>query len=218
MAFEDKYGERKIFWGDELLVFGDLGDGNTATNLQVVTGMTALSAMENEAEATNYPADDVPDHATKKGADLLSGELSLIQVDTNVKTGLLGHKVTANGYGTVASSEYPEKIVQYISPAQKKDSKGELVKGYLITVFPKMKATGEPTHETETESTDGVDPFTWTLPVQATATDKYQQDGAKFPEVAYEIWGDDATNFEAQMEAGLFIMFPDTTITGGGSK
>jgi hypothetical protein len=219
MAFESKYAAREIAWGNELLIFGTLATENTQpTDLAVVTGLVSVSAMENQAEITNYPADDVPNHGSKKGADLLQGELALMQIDDEVKTALLGHVATANGLGTIATGQYPKKIVQYISPAQRQTATG-VEKGYVITVYPQLEVTGEPTKETETESTDGVDPFQWTLPVQASSTDLYKQVEAdtsvvgKFPEAIYHVWGSDATLFETKMENELFVMLPNTGLT-----
>ena len=76
-----------------------------------------------------------------------------------------------------------------------------------------MKPTAEPTKESETDSVDGVDPIQWTLAVQATESDIYLNGDKKVPAIEYEIWGDQAKDFAKKMEAGLFIMQPDTVLT-----
>ena len=77
-----------------------------------------------------------------------------------------------------------------------------------------MRPTAEATKESETDSVDGVDPIQWTLAVQATASDIYLNGDKKVPAIEYEIWGDQAKDFANKMEAGLFIMQPDTVLAG----
>jgi len=172
-----QYGERKIFWGNEALVIGTLdasGATPTVSDIKLITGLVSVGSMEDQAETTNYAADDVPDHASKKGSTLITGEMAFLQTDEELKTDLLGHVAAPNGLGTVATGAYPNKIVQYIQRGRKKDpATGVVVDGYKIKVFPNLSATGEPTDESETESSDGVDAIQYTVPVQATATDGY---------------------------------------------
>ena len=78
-----------------------------------------------------------------------------------------------------------------------------------------VKETAEATKESETDSVDGVDPIQWTLAVQATESDIYLNEDKKVPAIEYEIWGDQAKDFAKKMEAGLFIMQPDTVLAGG---
>ena len=211
------YADRKIFWGNELMVVADLATDTqgkvTAQNPQLVTGLVSVGSMEDQAETTNYPADDVPDHGQKKGATLLQGEIVFIQTDQTVRQEMLGEEKTANGLGWSPTGNYKSKAVQYLHKAQRRNaSTGEIEEGYMITLFPNMTARGEATKESETDSTDGVDPIQWTVPVQATASDKYLNNGKKVPSIEYEVWGEQAKAFMTKMEEALFIMFPDTVI------
>ena len=52
------------------------------------------------------------------------------------------------------------------------------------------------------------------MKVQATDSDIYLNGDKKVPAIEYEIWGDQAKDFAKKMEAGLFIMQPDTALTG----
>lgn len=216
------YSDRKIFWGNELMVMADLVTDSqgkvTDTNAQLVTGLVSVGSMEDQAETTSYPADDVPDHGQKKGATLLQGEIVFIQTDQTVRQEMLGEEKTANGLGWSPTGNYKSKAVQYLHKAQRRNALTGLVEeGYMITLYPNMTATGEATKESETDSTDGVDPIQWTVPVQATASDKYLNNGKKVPSIEYEVWGEQAKAFMAKMEQGLFIMFPDTVIGTQGS-
>lgn len=214
------YSDRKIFWGNELLIVGDLVVGDdkavSGSNLELVTGLVSVGAMENQAEIANYPADDVADHGTKKGSTLLQGEMVFIQTDQTVRQSLMGQQQTANGLGWSPTGNYSNKCVQYLHKAQRvKASDGSVETGYMITVYPNLKATSDATKESETDSVDGVDPIQWTLAVQATDSDKYLNQGKKVPSIEYEVWGEQATEFMKKMEDGLFFMFPDTIISGG---
>lgn len=216
------YADRKIFWGNELMVLADLVTDSqgkvTDQNAQLVTGLVSVGSMEDQAETTSYPADDVPDHGQKKGATLLQGEIVFIQTDQTVRQEMLGEEKTANGLGWSPTGNYKSKAVQYLHKAQRRNAlTGQLEEGYMITLYPNMTATGEATKESETDSTDGVDPIQWTVPVQATASDKYLNNGKKVPSIEYEVWGDQAKAFMAKMEDSLFIMFPDTVIGTQGS-
>lgn len=216
------YADRKIFWGNELMLVADLVKDEDGTvkdqNVQLVTGLVSVGAMEDQAETANYPADDVPDHGQKKGATLLQGEIVFIQTDQTVRQEMLGEQKTANGLGWSPTGNYKSKAVQYLHKAQKRNSlTGEIEEGYMITLYPNMTATGEATKESETDSTDGVDPIQWTVPVQATAGDKYLNAGKKVPSIEYEVWGEQAKAFMKKMEEGLFIMFPDTVIGTQGT-
>lgn len=211
------YSDRKIFWGNELMVMADLVTDSqgkvTAQNAQLVTGLVSVGSMEDQAETTSYPADDVPDHGQKKGATLLQGEIVFIQTDQTVRQEMLGEQKTANGLGWSPTGNYKSKAVQYLHKAQRRNAlTGQVEEGYMITLYPNMTATAEATKESETDSTDGVDPIQWTVPVQATASEKYLNNGKKVPSIEYEVWGDQAKAFMSKMEEGLFIMFPDTVI------
>lgn len=209
------YGDRKISWGNEALIFADMTagvDGKPVfSNVELVTGLVSVGSMEDQAETNNYPADDVPDHGVKKGATLLQGEIVLIQIDDEVQD-FLGREKTPNGIGYSYTGNFKTKAVQYLIKARKRDKNGNIVDGYRVIVYPQMTATAEPTFESETDSVDGVDPIQWTMAVQATASDVYTNNGYKVPVMEFELWGAQAKALEAQFEAGPFIVTPDSQI------
>ena len=213
------YNSREIFFGNEALIVADMAKGSSGkpefTNHKIVTGLVSVSAMEDQAETNNYPADDVPDHGVKKGATLLQGEMVFIQTDQALKEDILGQQRTANGLGWSPTGNWKTKCVQYLIKGRKRDKvTGEFIDGYRVVVYPKLKPTAEPTKESETDSVDGVDPIQWTLAVQATDSDIYLNNGKNVAAIEYEIWGEQAKDFAKKMEAGLFIMQPDTVLAG----
>lgn len=216
MALNLNYSDRKIFWGDEGLLIGKIDPlTGKAIGIQLATGMVSASAMEDQAETANFPADNKPDHGSKKGATLLQGEMVFMQIDEPVGETLLGQVKSENGLGWVPTGVYNDHIVQYVNQAQKRTNDGEVINGYKIIVYPALKATGEGTFEAETDSTDGVDPIQYTIPLQATATSAYKSQGKTPATMSYEVWSKQAEEFEKMMEKELFIMFPDTVIPNG---
>ena len=215
------YSDRKIFWGNEALIIGDLvkvGEEVQTQNLKLVTGLVSVGSMEDQAETNNYPADDVPDHGQKKGATLLQGEMVFIQTDEPIMQDMLGQVKTANGLGWTPTGNFRSKIVQYLIKGRKRNPQTGVVEdGYKIMVFPKLTPTAEATSESETDSTDGVDPIDYTIAVQATANELYTNNGRAVPKAEYEVWGEQAKAFMEKMEEGLFIMFPDTVIGTQGT-
>ena len=177
--------------------------------------MVSVSAMEDSAEVANFPADNKPDHGSKKGATLLQGEMAFMQIDEPVGETLLGQVKSENGLGWVPTGVYTEHIAQYVNQAQKHTAEGEVINGYKIVVYPALKATGEGTFESETDNSDGVDPIQYTIPLQATASPNYKSQGNTPAQMTYEVWGKQAEEFEKMMEKELFIMFPDTVIPDG---
>ena len=213
------YNSREIFFGNEALIVADMAKGSNGkpefTNHKIVTGLVSVGEMEDQAETNSYPADDVPDHGVKKGATLLQGEMVFIQTDQALKEDILGQQRTANGLGWSPTGNWKTKCVQYLIKGRKRDKvTGEFIDGYRVVVYPKLKPTAEPTKESETDSVDGVDPIQWTLAVQATESDIYLNGDKKVPAIEYEIWGEQAKDFAKKMESGLFIMQPDTVLTG----
>ena len=213
------YNSREIFFGNEALVVADMAKGSNGkpefTNLKIVTGLVSVGEMEDQAETNSYPADDVPDHGVKKGATLLQGEMVFIQTDQALKEDILGQQRTANGLGWSPTGNWKTKCVQYLIKGRKRDKvTGEFIDGYRVVVYPNLRPTAEATKESETDSVDGVDPIQWTLAVQATESDIYLNGDKKVPAIEYEIWGDQAKDFAKKMESGLFIMQPDTVLTG----
>ena len=213
------YNSREIFFGNEALIVADMAKGSSGkpefTNHKIVTGLVSVGEMEDQAETNSYPADDVPDHGVKKGATLLQGEMVFIQTDQALKEDILGQQRTANGLGWSTTGNWKTKCVQYLIKGRKRDKvTGEFIDGYRVVVYPNLRPTAEATKESETDSVDGVDPIQWTLAVQATDSDIYLNNGKKVPAIEYEIWGDQAKDFANKMEAGLFIMQPDTVLAG----
>ncbi|ALM63102.1 major tail protein [Lactococcus phage 936 group phage PhiA.16] len=213
------YNSREIFFGNEALVVADMTKGSNGkpefTNHKIVTGLVSVGEMEDQAETNSYPADDVPDHGVKKGATLLQGEMVFIQTDQALKEDILGQQRTANGLGWSPTGNWKAKCVQYLIKGRKRDKvTGEFIDGYRVVVYPNLRPTAEATKESETDSVDGVDPIQWTLKVQATESDIYLNGDKKVPAIEYEIWGEQAKDFAKKMEAGLFIMQPDTELAG----
>ena len=213
------YNSREIFFGNEALIVADMAKGSNGkpefSNHKIVTGLVSVSSMEDQAETNSYPADDVPDHGVKKGATLLQGEMVFIQTDQALKEDILGQQRTANGLGWSPTGNWKAKCVQYLIKGRKRDKvTGEFIDGYRVVVYPNLRPTAEATKESETDSVDGVDPIQWTLAVQATDSDIYLNGDKKVPAIEYEIWGDQAKDFAKKMEAGLFIMQPDTVLAG----
>ena len=213
------YNSREIFFGNEALIVADMAKGSNGkpefSNHKIVTGLVSVSSMEDQAETNSYPADDVPDHGVKKGATLLQGEMVFIQTDQALKEDILGQQRTANGLGWSPTGNWKAKCVQYLIKGRKRDKvTGEFIDGYRVVVYPNLRPTAEATKESETDSVDGVDPIQWTLKVQATESDIYLNGDKKVPAIEYEIWGDQAKDFAKKMEAGLFIMQPDTVLAG----
>ena len=211
------YNSREIFFGNEALIVADMAKGSNGkpefTNHKIVTGLVSVGEMEDQAETNSYPADDVPDHGVKKGATLLQGEMVFIQTDQALKEDILGQQRTANGLGWSPTGNWKTKCVQYLIKGRKRDKvTGEFIDGYRVVVYPNLRPTAEATKESETDSVDGVDPIQWTLAVQATESDIYLNGDKKVPAIEYEIWGEQAKDFVKKMEAGLFIMQPDTVL------
>ena len=214
MALNLNYGERKIFWGNEGLLVAKLdatGAKPVAKNIKLVTGLVSVGEMEDQAETSNFAADDVADHGSKKGSTLLQGEMVFLQLDQGVAEDLMGQVKSENGLGYISTGNYSDFIVQYVNKARKKTADG-VVDGYKINVYPSLKATADAGGESETDSSDGVDPIQFTLPVSASGTPAYRSQGKTPASVSYEVWGDQAIEFEKMMNAELFVMFPDTVI------
>ena len=214
MALDLQYGERKIFWGNEGLLVAKIDTTGTkpvAKNIKLVTGLVSVGEMEDQAETSNFAADDVADHGSKKGSTLLQGEMVFLQLDQGVAEDLMGQVKSENGLGYISTGNYSDFIVQYVNKARKKTADG-VVDGYKINVYPALKATADAGAESETDSSDGVDPMQFTLPVSASGTPAYRSQGKTPASVSYEVWGEQAIEFEKMMNSELFIMFPNTVI------
>ena len=214
------YDPREIFYGNEALVVADVAkgvDGKIETsNIKLVTGLVSVGAMEDQAENTNYPADDVPDHGFKKGATLLQGSMTFIQTSQALREDLMGWVATENGLGYSPTGNFKTKLVQYLIKGKRRNmDTGKVEEGWRVVIYPQLTPTAEATSESETDSVDGVDPIQWEVAVQATASDIYTNQGYKVPQIEFTIWGEQAKAYEKKMEEGLFILLPDTVIEGG---
>lgn len=217
------YDPREIFYGNEALVVADVAkgvDGKIKTsNIKLVTGLVSVGAMEDQAETTNYPADDVPDHGFKKGATLLQGSMTFIQTSQALREDLMGWVATDNGLGYSPTGNFKTKLVQYLIKGKRRNMDTGLVEeGWRVVIYPQLTPTAEATNESETDSVDGVDPIQWEVAVQATASDIYTNKGYKVPQIEFTIWGEQAKAYEKKMEEELFILLPDTVIEGGAPE
>lgn len=215
------YDPREIFYGNEALVVADVKKGVSGkietSNIKLVTGLVSVGSMEDQAEITNYPADDVPDHGSKKGATLLQGSMTFIQTSQALREDLMGWVATENGLGYSPTGNFKTKLVQYLIKGKRRNVDTGLVEeGWRVIIYPQLTPTAEATSESETDSIDGVDPIQWEVAVQATASDIYTNQGYKVPQIEFTIWGEQAKAYEKKMEEGLFILLPDTVIEGGG--
>ena len=214
------YDPREIFYGNEALVVADVAKGVggkiETSNIKLVTGLVSVGAMEDKAETTNYPADDVPDHGFKKGATLLQGSMTFIQTSQALREDLMGWVATDNGLGYSPTGNFKTKLVQYLIKGKRRNMDTGLVEeGWRVVIYPQLTPTAEATNESETDSVDGVDPIQWEVAVQATASDIYTNKGYKVPQIEFTIWGEQAKAYEKKMEEELFILLPDTVIEGG---
>lgn len=217
------YDPREIFYGNEALVVADVAKGSDGkietSNIKLVTGLVSVGAMEDQAETTNYPADDVPDHGFKKGATLLQGSMTFIQTSQALREDLMGWVATDNGLGYSPTGNFKTKLVQYLIKGKRRNmDTGTVEEGWRVVIYPQLTPTAEATNESETDSVDGVDPIQWEVAVQATASDIYTNKGYKVPQIEFTIWGEQAKAYEKKMEEELFILLPDTVIDGGASE
>lgn len=215
MALNIDYANRSITWGNQALTTArfDSSGKIDSSSIGIITGMISASNMEDQSEVQNFAADDVPNHGSKKGSTLLQGEMTFYQADDTLKTELLGQVKATNELGYVETGQYPFVCVQYIQRTQTKKADGTIEQGYKVIVYPNVQATGELQFESETDSTDGVDPIQYTLAIQATATDNYQDKGHRPARQIFDIQGDDVALFEKKFSDKPFIFMPDTTLT-----
>ena len=107
MVFQ--YKERELFHGNQRLLIAKLTGENETTDVVFGTGLLSVSSMEDEAEVTNFPADDVPDHLAVSGASLAKGTMTFIQVDPDVRINFFGQSTTDNGKGYASTGVYPQR-------------------------------------------------------------------------------------------------------------
>ena len=207
MVFQ--YKDREMFHGNQRLLIAKLTGVNETTDVVFGTGLVSVSSMEDEAEVTNFPADDVPDHLSVSGAPLSKGTMTFIQLDPDVRVKFFGQSTTENGKGYASTGVYPQRLVQYVSLGATKTGKKKL----LVTVYPNMSVTGKPSKSTETDSSDTPTAINWEASVQASGSDFYlTSDGTRAAEFEYIFEGDEVDKVLEYIDGGGIIT-PDYMVT-----
>lgn len=209
MVFQ--YKDREMFHGNQRLLIAKLTGENETTDVVFGTGLVSVSSMEDEAEVTNFPADDVPDHASVSGASLAKGTITFMQLDPDVRVNFFGQSTTDNGKGYASTGVYPQRLVQFVSIGATKTGKKKL----LVTVYPNMSVTGKPSKSTETDSSDTPTAINWEASVQASGSDFYlTSDGYRSAEFEYVYEGDEVDKVLEYIDGGGIIT-PGYTVTPG---
>ena len=209
MVFQ--YKDREMFHGNQRLLIAKLTGENETTDVVFGTGLVSVSSMEDEAEVTNFPADDVPDHASVSGASLAKGTITFMQLDPDVRVNFFGQSTTDNGKGYASTGVYPQRLVQFVSIGATKTGKKKL----LVTVYPNMSVTGKPSKSTETNSSDTPTAINWEASVQASGSDFYlTSDGYRSAEFEYVYEGDEVDKVLEYIDGGGIIT-PGYTVTPG---
>lgn len=209
MVFQ--YKDREMFHGNQRLLIAKLTGENETTDVVFGTGLVSVSSMEDEAEVTNFPADDVPDFASVSGASLAKGTITFMQLDPDVRVNFFGQSTTDNGKGYASTGVYPQRLVQFVSIGATKTGKKKL----LVTVYPNMSVTGKPSKSTETDSSDTPTAINWEASVQASGSDFYlTSDGYRSAEFEYVYEGDEVDKVLEYIDGGGIIT-PGYTVTPG---
>ena len=209
MVFQ--YKDREMFSGNQRLLIAKLTGVNKTDDVVFGTGLVSVSSMEDEAEVTNFPADDVPDHLSVSGAPLSKGTMTFIQLDPDVRIKFFGQSTTENGKGYASTGVYPQRLVQYVSLGATKTGKKKL----LVTVYPNMSVTSKPSKSTETNSSDTPTAIHWEASVQASGSDFYlTSDGVRAAEFEYVYEGDDVDKVLKYIDGGGIIT-PNYTVKPG---
>ena len=209
MVFQ--YKDREMFHGNQRLLIAKLTGKNETTDVVFGTGLISVSSMEDEAEVTNFPADDVPDFASVSGASLAKGTMTFMQLDPDIRVKFFGQSTTENGKGYASTGVYPQRLVQYVSLGATKTGKKKL----LVTVYPNMSVTGKPSKSTETDSSDTPTAINWEASVQASGSDFYlTSDGYRSAEFEYTFEGEEVAKVLEYIDGGGIIT-PDYTVTPG---
>ena len=209
MVFQ--YKDREMFSGNQRLLIAKLTGENETTDVVFGTGLVSVSSMEDEAEVTNFPADDVPDFASVSGASLAKGTITFMQLDPDVRVNFFGQSTTDNGKGYASTGVYPQRLVQFVSIGATKTGKKKL----LVTVYPNMSVTGKPSKSTETDSSDTPTAINWEASVQASGSDFYlTSDGYRSAEFEYVYEGDEVDKVLEYIDGGGIIT-PGYTVTPG---
>lgn len=203
MAFN--YSNRTMFHGNQRLLIAKLDSKTTYSDVVFGTGLVSVSQMADEAQITNFPADDTPDHATIAGASLLKGTLSFMQLDPNVRVKFFGQEETVNGKGFASTGVYPKRLVQYATLGNSKDGQPAL----MVTVYPNMSVTSKPSKQTTTDSAETPTAVNWEAAVQASGSDYYlTKSGRKSSEYEYFFYGEEVNKVLEFIDKGGIIL-PD---------
>ena len=197
-----KYSDRTMFHGNQRLSIAKLDAADRYSEVVFGTGLVSVSAMKDEAEVTNFPADDVADHATIAGASLLKGNLTFMQLDPNVRVKFFGQEETKNKKGFASVGVYPQRLVQFVTLGTKRDG----TRALLVTVYPNMSVTSKPSKQTTTDSADKPTAVNWEAEVQASGSDYYlTESGRKSSEFEYIFTGADVDKVLDFIDAGGII-------------
>ena len=203
MAF--KYNERVMFHGNQRLLIAKLDSATAYSDVIFGTGLVSVSNMKDDSNITNFPADDVPDHATISGAQLLKGTINFMQLDPDVRVKFFGQEETANGKGFASVGVYPQRVVQYATLGTKRDG----TRALMVTVYPSMSVTSKPSKQTTTDSADKPTAVNWEAAVQASGSDYYKtKSGRKSAEFEYIFYGEDVDKTLDYIDKGGIIL-PD---------
>ena len=209
MAF--KYNERVMFHGNQRLLIAKLDSATAYSDVIFGTGLVSVSNMKDDSNITNFPADDVPDHATISGAQLLKGTINFMQLDPDVRVKFFGQEETANGKGFASVGVYPQRVVQYATLGTKRDG----TRALMVTVYPSMSVTSKPSKQTTTDSADKPTAVNWEAAVQASGSDYYKtKSGRKSAEFEYIFYGEDVDKTLDYIDKGGIILpdfVPSTT-------
>ena len=206
-----KYNERSMFHGNQRLLIAKLDSKTAYSDVVFGTGLVKVSAMKDEAEVTNFPADDVADHATIAGASLLKGSMTFMQLDPKVRVKFFGQEETQNKKGYASVGVYPQRLVQYATLGSKRDG----TRALMVTVYPNMSVTSKPSKETTTDSSDKPTAVNWEAEVQASGSDYYLTgNGRKSSEFEYFFYGAEVDKVLDYIDNGGIILpdyIPGTT-------
>lgn len=209
MVFQ--YKDREMFHGNQRLLIAKLTGVNQTDDVVYGTGLVSVSSMDDEAEVNNFAADDVPDHAAVSGASLLKGTMTFMQLDPDVRVKFFGQDTTTNGKGYASTGVYPQRLVQFVSMGSTKSGKKKL----LVTVFPNMSVTGNPSKSTETDSSDTPTAINWEASVQASGSDYYlTSKGHRAAVFEYSFEGEEVDAVLEYIDGGGIIT-PNYTVTPG---
>ena len=212
-----KYNDRVMFHGNQRVSIAKLDSKTAYSDVVFGTGLVSVSNLKDEAQVTNFPADDVADHATIAGASLLKGSMTFMQLDPKVRVKFFGQEETTNKKGYASVGVYPQRLVQYVSTGSKRDGSPAL----MVTVYPNMSVTSKPSKQTTTDSADKPTAINWEAEVQASGSEFYTTaSGRKSSEFEYFFYGEEVAKVLDYIDKGGIILpdfVPGTTAAPAAS-